>query len=868
MKPSSFQPDDPEALAEQVSWVRDLARRIAGDAHEADDLAQDAWVAVLRTRSSGGGEIRSVRSYLAGVVRNARRLARRGEARRREHEHRAAGDAPLAADASAALERAELAKALVGRVLALEEPFRSTVLLRFGEGLSTADTAARLGVPAKTVESRARRGLARLREAWLREHGGDERSWRGALTVLAAPLGRSAAPVPIPTGGGAGLAGPAVPSLLGPLGALAMQLKLIAVCLVAAGSAGAAWLWTERDADAARPAARVAERPRGAPQPEIEALAADPVAPARADRQLTETLPAIEPQLEAVAASEAVAAERVVRGVVFDASGRPYPGITVACFRAWDRGRPSVRARSDADGRFELVLHDDGAGEVRSDEPHLVTLVAARIGGDASRSLPIVVAPHRALSGRVVDAAGQPLPGTRVGLATPDGFLARFDAVFDRAEVHAPWVTTDAKGVFELTRAAAVPEARVIARREGYLEGQLDAPLTPAAGLELVLTRAPGSELLSGRVVDAGGEPLEDAWVSLGAKSTLTEAGGRFSLSREDADHATELRAVKSGHRAAFATADVDPTSGEPTWPDWIELRLGGPPLALAGVVVDERGEPRAGVSLWIEDATPFGLLGEDEVGARVEYMLGAGVEPTQDPGDAYWHSTGTDEGGGFELGGLLDRAYSLRLLDARRQETLVAGPFQAGLAGLRVVFPRVEQLPLRGRVVSRSGAAQDGVEVQLYSKGFGGTWLLARTTRTDESGDFAFDAVGAGHIGLRLIGDHIVPGWEFFEDGDDPRGRELTLEVSALRHLKIELADAARADAVRMLGAAGETLSLCEIGASGTTFHQLLQLIDGRSRTVGVAEEAATLILYREGDEVERVTVRLAPDTINLLTL
>ena len=76
-------------------------------------------------------------------------------------------------------------RALVDAVLALDEPYRSAVLLRYFEGLEPAEIARRRGVPAGTVRSHLSRGLAELRAALDRRHGGDTRTWCAALLPLA-----------------------------------------------------------------------------------------------------------------------------------------------------------------------------------------------------------------------------------------------------------------------------------------------------------------------------------------------------------------------------------------------------------------------------------------------------------------------------------------------------------------------------------------------------------------------------------------------------------------------------------------------------------------------------------------------------------
>jgi hypothetical protein len=88
---------------------------------------------------------------------------------------------PSAAELAA---RVELQRKLAEAVLALSEPTRSTLVLRYLEGLAPRHIARRQGVPPATVKSRLKRGLSELRARLDRDHGGDGRSWLAALAPL------------------------------------------------------------------------------------------------------------------------------------------------------------------------------------------------------------------------------------------------------------------------------------------------------------------------------------------------------------------------------------------------------------------------------------------------------------------------------------------------------------------------------------------------------------------------------------------------------------------------------------------------------------------------------------------------------------
>lgn len=77
-----------ELLTERTDWVRALARRLVGDAHLADDVAQEATLAALRDAPRAR---RIGPAWLAGIVRNVAANVRRSDARRVRHELQNAG---------------------------------------------------------------------------------------------------------------------------------------------------------------------------------------------------------------------------------------------------------------------------------------------------------------------------------------------------------------------------------------------------------------------------------------------------------------------------------------------------------------------------------------------------------------------------------------------------------------------------------------------------------------------------------------------------------------------------------------------------------------------------------------------------------
>lgn len=150
-----------------------IALRVLGDAHDAEEAAQDALVKAYRALTEyEPARIRELRlrGWLATIVLN---LCRSKVTRRAAH-----GAAPRTLDgedgslapaapvrhgpAAIAERRAERDRWAV-RLTALPLPYRSAVVLRHVDGLSYPEVAMALGRPEGTVKAQVHRGIAMLR---------------------------------------------------------------------------------------------------------------------------------------------------------------------------------------------------------------------------------------------------------------------------------------------------------------------------------------------------------------------------------------------------------------------------------------------------------------------------------------------------------------------------------------------------------------------------------------------------------------------------------------------------------------------------------------------------------------------------------
>jgi len=147
-----------QSLAFRTAFV------IAGDAADAEEAAQDAFVKAHRAL----GRFRRgepFRPWLLTIVANEARNRRRTRGRRAGLALRAAAEPQATAEdpeeAALATERRERLLTAVER---LRDDDRDILACRYFLELSEDETAAALGIARGTVKSRAHRALARLQE--------------------------------------------------------------------------------------------------------------------------------------------------------------------------------------------------------------------------------------------------------------------------------------------------------------------------------------------------------------------------------------------------------------------------------------------------------------------------------------------------------------------------------------------------------------------------------------------------------------------------------------------------------------------------------------------------------------------------------
>ena len=157
---------DPGAFEALVVSYQSLAFRtafvIAGDAADAEEAAQDAFVKAHRAL----GRFRSgqpFRPWLLTIVANEARNRRRTRSRRAALALRADPGAP-GEDPEAAALASERRERLLTAVERLRDDDREVLACRYFLDLSEDETATALGIARGTVKSRTHRALERLQK--------------------------------------------------------------------------------------------------------------------------------------------------------------------------------------------------------------------------------------------------------------------------------------------------------------------------------------------------------------------------------------------------------------------------------------------------------------------------------------------------------------------------------------------------------------------------------------------------------------------------------------------------------------------------------------------------------------------------------
>ncbi len=600
-----------------IERARERARRLAlalvSDRDVAEDIAQDAALRIVQGRLQAS---ESYRGLLATTVRRLVINRWRSKHRRRHHETSAVdGRRSIAAtDDLAAM--AEMQATLWTLVRELPEPYGSTLLLRFLEGLPPRRIAKNRSVPVETVKSQLKRGLRMLRVRMDRQYGGRRELWMtGLLPLLRHP----------PTGVLLGTR-----SLMRTGGAVMKKSTMarLAILLPLLLATGGVVLWAtgafegEDETSSPKHQAKAVDADRGnreiftdeggLARTSNPTLRASPIAPneiqpasptsdpleTKEDKALADTESEQAYTIEGIATLRG-SADVVTQGVVVAVANVISPNARTGEFR---RTQKTWRSEIDSKGHFCIRVSGSPLPRVsrltyEGRDHHLVSwkldkpgtpqreqlgpiwnsaMVITHEAGHINR-VKLNLAPSFRLRGFVTDEDGVRLGGAKIQFGVPHG-TPRRRAVFGQREV------TGVEGRFDIGPFLASGEGNVIAgvtiTKDGYATAKLDPWSLERHERDNVRVVMSRGATLEGHVLSPSNEPLQGVVVEVEfgdyqrRVATRTDASGRFRLERVSYGRAT-LRARAFQYGAIYeAERDIEQ--------DELELDLKTEPVFIA----------------------------------------------------------------------------------------------------------------------------------------------------------------------------------------------------------------------------------------------------------------------------------------------
>ena len=738
---------DADAFAELVQrysgMVHAACRRVLGDAALAEDVAQECFIELMRSRA----RIRVSLGAWLHTMATRRALDRiKGDARRRRREEQVAAVQPQSLEAG--VEMAEVLACLDEAIAALPAKYREVVVARFLDGEPHTAVAQRLGIAESTVRYRVNEAVGRLRDHLKRR--GVVVTLAGLTAVLemtaeAAPPAFVAKVCKLAVASGPPVAGVTLFSA----GLLA---KSGAALALAAALVTGAWVYQQQNRS------REAPLRESIPAPVALAVASSGV-PETADGAppVASTTPVEVTSTSAIDTGDESAGPFSIRGRVYDADTGT--GIAGARLRVFPTGGGPIIARSEPtgpDGVYRFVDLGDGAYSVSPEDlaaypdPRGSTRAAVVLkDGQPVSDIDFALKKGVFVAGTVLDRTGKPVPGAAVG--------AKSTRVVN--PIH---TETDAEGRFTIYMPDATTDLMVQAQGAGF-ESLSQAGLTlPAEGLAgLVLTLdQPRTAAVSGVILDGAGAGVPGAQVRLNHKTervfkyageTSADEHGVFQIAGCAAGDYGIIVTPKGANGYSGAEEYLALTLAEGEQRTGIEIvygEKGG--LAIAGRVVDSAGKPVPKVTV-----TCYGRTMER----------------------AY-----TGEDGSFIITGLDGRESSYGLDAEHHDYSRARVSAAAGTLDLEIV------LKSRGRIEGRVLRADTGAPLASYQlayiqgrvRGWGGFSAGATDLVESADGTLALPNLNAGDLSMAIYAPGFAPEWQCVQVKEgEPTQVEFRLRVA-----------------------------------------------------------------------------------------
>ena len=701
-------------IQRHLNAVQAVAIAYVGPSPDADDIAQETFTKALESLDT----LRDFGKFRSWLLSIARRLCI--DSKRAKAVEVAIDPAPLADEVAVSTDqgREELRQILLGRIYALEPNAREVLLLHYYAGFSTREIAAETDLTQEAVKKRlqrARDALSRelsddLKDLLTPEESTDSRARRIAL----------------------GLAGVSVPWLQGTSKAATIPAFVSILSNVNAGWLAAAalvimsaiaWqLWravpsTPAPANTTSLAANASSAQTVSTTPELVSDAVNPPATGGDPLVVAQAQDNDPPATAAKTDPGPLPPIGNILVVVYNEQGQPVPGARLIAERiAWEgfesppADSPRKFATTDAHGRHYFTGIPIGDWIIQAHSEQGFDLGLAGLGLDSlTRQRQLRLQPADDVSGRVVDADGNPIAGA---------LIYTYKSQTDRTEMYVNYRSSGRQysgddGRFTFPGLWMMPyQFYVVA--DGFAVYMSD---WIQSGTDNVEFRLDVGETETVNVVDDNGDPLKNVKVVVASPdayrdrhTAVTDEGGTaFFAHLRDTAYVASLWDTNWAARPT----PVEVGSGE--------TKITAEAAAsVTGRITTRDGMPIANVHM------------------RVDAPQRSGLNPI---------TAITNDDGRYTLAGLAPGRYTLiGRHHGGYLPTMSAPPSVNATAGMRLanldyIYEATGQMT--GRVVNAEGAAVAGAEVRLRAERQGLTTPTATMSRSD--GTFSFGGLLPG---------------------------------------------------------------------------------------------------------------------------
>lgn len=410
-------------------------------------------------------------------------------------------------------------------------------------------------------------------------------------------------------------------------------------------------------------------------------------------------------------------AVNVVQGVVVDAAGHHVEGAEVFVMQGGFPPTPSREhwARSDDEGRFEVIGLTAGAIGLHVQHPGYAKEVIEATAAPRKGVTPVrvVLQQGATLEGRVLDAAGEPVPGQQV-TAMPEGSYMEALTTWSAADGRYRLTPLDGGSWSVGAGPLGAPLARETVKLGNGTTTTLDLRLPPTGGSLTGLVRVGGTAVAGAEVVVSDGR-------GIGSGRAVTNEEGRFTV---EGLAIGRVSVTATSGSTARGTASVVIPDEPPTADVTIDIGT----ATFRARIVGADGTPLSGVFSNLESP--------DAVGG----------------GNTRWSplpQTGAD--GQIVASGVTPGRWRLRATEAAHAHFL-SDPFdlvEGGTVDLGTVTMR-RAAEIRGRVTNDAGAVVENATASVKRPNGEPVFFFSIAT-TGSDGRFVLRGIEAGSYRLRV---------------------------------------------------------------------------------------------------------------------